>query len=77
MTPARARQLARRWFLVFVASFVVRRVLLLVGIDEFDLPLTTVEVLAGASAWRHYGWIDGYRAAAAEHQARLAEEEIS
>lgn len=74
MTPARARQLARRWFLAFLAAFAVRHVLLAVGIDVFDLPLTAVEVLAGTFAWRHHGWIDGYRAAEAAHQARLAEE---
>lgn len=74
MTVARARQLARRWFLAFVAAFAVRLVLLAVGIDVFDLPLSIAAVGAIAFFWRHRGWIDGYRAAEAEHQARLAEE---
>jgi predicted tellurium resistance membrane protein TerC len=65
MTPTRARQLARRWFLAFIAAFVVRHVLLAVGINLLDLPLSIAEVLAVAFAWRHYGWIDGYRAATA------------
>lgn len=72
MTTAKARQLARRWFLAFAAAVAVRHALLAVGIDEFDLPLSITEVLAGGFAWRHYGWIDGYRAS---HQATLAERE--
>lgn len=72
MTTAKARQLTRRWFLAFAGVLAVRHALLAVGIDEFDLPLSITEVLAGAVAWRHYGWIDGYRAG---HQATLAERE--
>jgi hypothetical protein len=71
VTPARARQLARRWFAVFVVAFVVRLGLRAVGIDQFDLPLTIAETVALAFGWRHAGWIAGYRAA--EHQPRLAE----
>jgi hypothetical protein len=77
VTTARARQLAFRWFAAFVAAFALRVTLAAVGIDEFDLPLSIVEAVALTFGWRHNGWIDGYRAAEADHQARLASGETT
>lgn len=73
MTPAQAHRLGRRWLIVGGTLFAARTVLVEIGIEPLDLPVTVCMWLAFLNAVNHQGWENGYAARAFDEPRTLAE----
>ena len=55
-----ARRCARHWFVITTVAVIARFAVRAVGLDELDLPLELLSVLAFGMGMNASGWADGY-----------------